>query len=63
MTEIELSVLPSDLPDRVADRVAMARHVGGWKGRRSREGAKADWQFTTANARVKLRKLYPKIDV
>jgi hypothetical protein len=37
----------------------MARHVGAWEGRRNTGGVNADWQFTTADARVKLRKLYP----
>jgi hypothetical protein len=62
MAEIELSALARDLPDRVGDRAAMARHVGAWKGRRNTAGVKADWQFTTADARVKLRKLYPTVN-
>jgi len=62
MAEIELSALSRDLPGRVGDRPAMVRHVGAWKGRRNRAGVKADWQFTTADARTKLRKLYPTID-
>jgi hypothetical protein len=62
MAEIELSVLSRDLPERVGDRQAMGRHVGARKGRRNGAGVKADWQFTTADARTKLRKLYPTID-
>ena len=62
LAEIELSALSRDLPDRVGDRPAMARHVGAWKGRRNGAGVKADWQFTTADARTKLRKLYPTIN-
>ncbi|HEX6985439.1 MAG TPA: IS630 family transposase [Planctomycetaceae bacterium] len=62
MAEIELSALARDLPDRVGDRAALARHVAAWKGRRNSAGVKADWQFTTADARTKLRKLYPTID-
>ena len=62
MAEIELSALARDLPERVGDRAAMVRHVGAWKGRRDDAGVKADWQFTTADARTKLRKLYPTID-
>ena len=60
--EIELGVLSRDLPERVGDRPAMARHVGAWKGRRNGAGVKADWQFTTADARTKLRELYPTIN-
>jgi DDE superfamily endonuclease len=62
MAEIELSALARDLPERVGDRAAMTRHVGKWKERRNSAGVKADWQFTTADARIKLRKLYPTID-
>ena len=62
MAEIELSALARDLPERVGDRPAMVRHVGAWEGRRNGAGVKADWQFTTADARTKLRKLYPTID-
>jgi hypothetical protein len=62
MAEIELSALGRDLPERVGDRAALARHVGAWEGRRNGAGVKAEWQFTTADARRKLRKLYPTID-
>jgi hypothetical protein len=59
MAEIELSALARDLPERVGDRAALARHLTAWKARRNAAGVKADWQFTTADARIKLRKLYP----
>jgi hypothetical protein len=62
MAEVELSAPARDLPDRVGDRAAMARHIGARKGRRDTAGAKADRQFTTADARARLRKLYPTID-
>ncbi len=62
MAEIELSALGRDLPDRVGERPELVEHSSAWEGRRNGEGVKADWQFTTANARVKLRKLYPTID-
>ena len=62
MAEIELSAFARDLPDRVGDRAAMARHVEVWTERRNKAIVTADWQFTTVNARIKLRKLYPTID-
>jgi hypothetical protein len=62
MAEIELSVLARDLPERVGDRAAMARHVAAWEERRNKAGVIPDWQFTTADARVKLKKLYPTTD-
>jgi hypothetical protein len=62
MAEIELSALARDLPERVGDRAALARRVEAWKERRNQVGVKADWQFTTADARIKLKKLYPTVD-
>jgi hypothetical protein len=62
MAEIELSALGRDLPERVGERAALVEHVSAWEDRRNGSGVKADWQFTTADARVKLRKLYPTID-
>ena len=63
MAEIELSALARDLPERVGrPGRRWSRHVGAWEGRRNGAGVKADWQFTTADARIKLRKLYPTID-
>jgi hypothetical protein len=62
MAEVELSALARDLPDRIGDEPAMVGHVGAWERRRNRATVKADWQFTTADARIKLRKLYPTVD-
>ena len=62
MAEIELSALGRDLPDRVGDKVALQRHVHAWRHRRNAAAIRADWQFTTADARIKLRKLYPTME-
>ncbi len=62
MAEIELSAFERDLPRRVGEARAMASHVAAWEERRNGAKVKADWQFTTADARVKLRKLYPTTD-
>jgi len=62
MAEIELSVLSRDLPERVGTRFALEQRVSVWEQRRNRTGVKADWQFTTSKARVKLRKLYPTVE-
>ena len=59
MAEIELSALGRDLPNRVGDRATLERHVQAWQHRRNAAATKADWQFTTKDARIKLRKLYP----
>jgi hypothetical protein len=60
--EIELSVLARDLPERVGNRAALPQRLSAWEQSRNRSAAKANWQFTTADARVKLRKLYPTIE-
>lgn len=62
MAEIELSVLARDLPERVGTRAVLEQRVAAWEQRRNYAGVKADWQFTTTKARVKLRKLYPTVE-
>jgi len=63
MAEIELSVLARRCLDRrIPDREALAREVAAWEHRRNAAGVTADWQFTTADARTKLRRLYPAIE-
>lgn len=60
MAEIELSVLARQCLDRrIPDPATLAREVSAWEAKRNAAGVKADWQFTTADARVKLKKLYP----
>ena len=51
-----------DLPDRVGERETLERHVAAWQRRRNAPRTKAEWRFTTADARIKLRKLYPTIN-
>jgi hypothetical protein len=60
MAELELSVLQRQcLTQRLADRDAMTREVTAWARRRNAATKRIDWQFTTADARIKLRHLYP----
>jgi len=60
MAEIELSVLASQcLNRRLPDRETMDRECQAWANTRNKEEHKANWQFTTKDARVKLRRLYP----
>ena len=63
MAEIELSALGRDLPDRVGDRATLERHVQAWQHRRNTAVISADWQFTTKDTRIKLRKFYPTMEV
>ena len=60
IAEIELSVLGRRCLDRrIADRPTLAGEVAAWESARNESGSGVDWQFTTADARVKLKRLYP----
>jgi len=62
MAEIELSVLSRQCLDRrIPDQTTLAQEVAGWQDGRNRAGATVDWRFTTDDARIKLKKLYPSI--
>jgi hypothetical protein len=62
MAEIELSVLSRQcLGGRVPDRPTLVGAVDCWQKDRNTSRATIDWQFTTADARIKLRRLYPQI--
>jgi hypothetical protein len=63
MAEIALSVMGRQcLSRRIARRDTLADQVEQWADDRNVSGQCADWQFTTADARVKLRQLYPSIE-
>jgi DDE superfamily endonuclease len=62
MAEIELSVLSRQcLNRRMADKETLTTEVAAWEKQRNSLTATIDWQFTTADARIKLRRLYPEI--
>ncbi len=62
MAESELGVLSSQcLNRRIPDQTTLQAEVDAWEAVRNAKHAKADWQFTTANARVKLKRLYPAL--
>ena len=64
MAECELSVLEKQcLGDRVPDEATLRTRIQVWNGHRNRRSKKIDWQFRTADARIKLRRLYPQIDM
>jgi hypothetical protein len=63
MAEIELSVLSRQCLDRrIADFNTLKTEVKAWQEQRNQEQTWIDWQFTTADARVKLHRLYPSIN-
>ena len=62
MAEIELGVLSRQcLYRRIPDKPTLEREVKAWETERNQSTMGVDWQFTTADARVKLKRLYPKI--
>ena len=62
MAETELSVLSTQcLNRRIADRQTLIKEVAAWEVSRNHKHARADWQFTADDARVKLKRLYPVI--
>jgi hypothetical protein len=62
MAEIELSALAVQCLDRRIPNIETMRwEVGAWLSDRNKQGADITWRFTTEEARIKLRRLYPKI--
>jgi DDE superfamily endonuclease len=64
MAEIELNVLSGQCLNRHIDNItAVKEEVSAWQKNRNGKKNKIDWQFTTSDARIKLKKLYPSIYV
>jgi DDE superfamily endonuclease len=62
LAESELAVLSSQCLDRrIPDAATLTTEVAAWQTRRNAVNAKANWRFTTADARIKLKTLYPII--
>lgn len=62
MAEIELSVLARQcLERRIPDQETLKQEVAAWQARRNAQSRTIDWQFTTQDARIKLKRLYPSI--
>lgn len=62
MAEIELSVLARQcLGRRMPDKSSLQRQVAAWESHRNGHYHKIDWRFTTDDARIKLKRLYPSI--
>ena len=62
VAEIELRVLSGQcLERRIPDRATLQAQVDAWAARRNRAGGTVDWRFTTEDARIKLKRLYPSI--
>ena len=63
MAETELSILSRQCLDRrIDDQNRLAHEIAVWERDRNARQSKIDWQFTTADARIKLKRLYPSIE-
>ena len=62
MAEIEIGVMARQCLDRrIPDQSVLRREVGAWQQQRNRDAIRVDWRFTTEDARIKLKSLYPSI--
>lgn len=63
MAEIELGILSRQcLSRRIGNMEQLKNEIAAWQAVRNAASAKVDWQFTTEDARIKLKKLYPSIE-
>lgn len=63
LAEVEFSALERQTSGRIGSREELERVVTGWSVNRNRAGLCANWRFTTEDARIKLKRLYPCIQV
>ena len=62
MAEIELSVLNRQcLNRRIPDQDTLKLEIAAWEQERNQQSRSVNWRFTTADARIKLKRLYPSI--
>ena len=62
MAEIEIGVMVRQCLDRrIPDQSVLRREVAAWQQQRNQDAIRVDWRFTTADARIKLKSLYPSI--
>lgn len=63
MAEIELSALARQyLSRRIGTQEELEREVLAWQHHRNEEATAVNWRFTTADARIKLKRLYPSLE-
>ena len=63
MAESELGVLASQCLDRrIPDKQNLIKEIAAWQADRNKRHTEANWQFATADARVKLKRLYPHFE-
>jgi hypothetical protein len=63
VAEVELSVLGKRLTERVGDKAKLAVACAAFARDRNRSASGVNWRFSTKDARIKLKRLYPTIEV
>ena len=61
MAEVELSILQRQCLSRRLSADALETEIAAWESGRNALEGKVNWQFTAADARIKLRRLYPQL--
>ena len=62
MAEIELSVLNRQCVNlRIPDKYTLKLEITAWEEERNQKSSSVNWRFTTADSRIKLKRLYPSI--
>jgi transposase len=62
MAEIELSVLNRQCVNRrIPDKDTLKLEITAWEEERNQKSSSVNWRFTTADSRIKLKRLYPSI--
>ena len=63
MAEIELAVLSGQCLDRrIGEEALLRQEVAVWETERNTQRVKVNWRFTTQDARIKLKRLYPVLE-
>jgi len=63
MAEMELSHLSRQCLDRrIPDKITLANEVVAWNKNRNEKSTVVNWRFTTEDARIKLKRLYPILE-
>ena len=63
MAEIELNVLMGQCLNRRIDTIEQVeKQTSAWETARNNKDSKINWQFTASDARIKLKRLYPKLE-
>jgi transposase len=64
MAETELSILATQCLDRrIPSPITLTQEVAAWERQRNTAKCRVDWRFTTEDARIKLKRLYPSIQL